>query len=33
MINMYKKEFQFFYDNLYDGRFQEMWDHLKELLS
>lgn len=33
MINMYKEEFDFFYDNLYDGRFQEMWDHLKELLS
>lgn len=33
MINMYKKEFQFFYDNLYDGRYQEMWDHLKKLLE
>lgn len=32
MINMYKEEFDNFYEKLYDGRFQEMWDHLKKIL-
>lgn len=33
MANMYKKEYPFFYENLYDERFQEMWDHLNKLLG
>ncbi len=33
MANMYKKEFDMFYKHLYDGRWEEMWDHLKILLS
>ena len=33
MFEMYRKEFSDFYDNLYDGRYQDMWDHLKELLE
>lgn len=33
MYNMYKKEFDNFYENLYDGRFDEMWNYLKQLLS
>ena len=33
MINMYKKEYGSFRENLYDGRFQEMWDHLDNLLE
>lgn len=33
MSAMYAKEFEDFYDNLYDGRYQDMWDHLKELLG
>jgi len=33
MINMYRDEFDDFYGKLYDGRFQEMWEHLKKLLN
>ena len=33
MIHMYRKEYEFFKENLYDGRFQEMWDHLDKLLE
>lgn len=33
MINMYRDEFDDFYEKLYDGRFEKMWDHLKKLLS
>jgi len=33
MLDMYRKEFDYFYNQLYTGRYQEMWDHLKELLS
>jgi len=33
MINMYRKEYKYFKDSLYDGRFQEMWCHLDELLK
>lgn len=33
MYDMYQKEFKFFYDNLYDGRWEEMWVHLKILLN
>ena len=33
MFEMYKKEFEDFYTNLYDGRWEEMWDYLKELFE
>lgn len=33
MINMYRDEYKFFNENLYDGRFKEMWDHLEKLLG
>jgi len=33
MINMYRKEYDDFYANLYDGRFREMWDYLEKLLA
>lgn len=33
MSAMYANEFEDFYNNLYDGRYQDMWDHLKELLG
>lgn len=33
MTDMYRKEFADFYNHLYDGRYQDMWDHLKELLE
>jgi hypothetical protein len=33
MINMYRDEFDDFYEKLYDGRFQEMWENLKKLLN
>ena len=32
MLDMYKDEYDYFYKNLYDGRFEEMWLHLKTLL-
>lgn len=32
MLDMYEKEFNNFYEKLYDGRYDEMWDHLKNLL-
>lgn len=33
MFDMYKNEFSFFYEQLYDGRFEEMWGYLKKLLK
>jgi len=33
MINMYRDEFPNFYESLYDGRYQEMWDYLKKLFE
>lgn len=33
MINMYKKEYDDFHGSLYDGRFQEMWDYLENILG
>jgi (p)ppGpp synthase/HD superfamily hydrolase len=33
MINMYRKEFDDFYEKLYDGRFDEMWFYLRNLLG
>ncbi|HUU87404.1 MAG TPA: phosphohydrolase [Candidatus Glassbacteria bacterium] len=33
MINMYRNEYEDFKKGLYDGRFQEMWDHLEKLLA
>jgi len=32
MLDMYRKEYKNFKDHLYDGRFEEMWNHLNELL-
>ena len=33
MKEMYAREYIGFYDELYDGRYQDMWDHLKDLLD
>ena len=33
MINMYRKEYTFFTNNLRDGRFEEMWEYLDKLLN
>jgi hypothetical protein len=33
MISMYREEYEYFKENLYDGRFQEMWEHLDKLLE
>jgi len=32
-FSMYQKEFDNFYSNLYDGRFDDMWDELRKLLN
>jgi len=33
MFNKYKKEFDHFYESLYDGRYEEMWNYLKNLYN
>lgn len=33
MYKKYKKEQEHFYDQLYDGRYQELWDHLETLFN
>ena len=33
MLDMYKDEYEFFKLNLYDGRFDEMWNELNKLLK
>ena len=33
MVGMYKKEYENFRKELYDGRWEEMWEHLEDLLK
>jgi len=33
MFNKYKKEFEHFHDQLYDGRYQEMWNFLEDMVK
>lgn len=33
MFNVYKNEFEYFESQLNDGRFAELWDHLRNLLT